>query len=228
MRPGRARGRTKFDLRRLDCDIHGTVNFFRAILICLLPVSAWAANPLLKGDTLRRVTLTSASDEIPSGWCGRAVLSLLNQSGVGRGLKPGNGQEWERILAGAGWKPVKVASPWRAPLGSVLVYLGDRLLGKHPRGTPGGYFGHVEMVALSPHGGRMFVADCPRPVPGGSVPDNFTGRAWVPPGTLFAAPAPVADQIDTIMRERLGMAVEHFSKSGFQHAALQSGLQPAE
>ncbi|MEI6033492.1 MAG: hypothetical protein WCS65_04305 [Verrucomicrobiae bacterium] len=206
------------------------MNFLRAILFSslLLPLAALAANPLLRGDTLRQATLTSASDDIPSGWCGRAMLSLLNQSGVGRGLKPGNGQEWEKILADAGWKSVKVSSPWRAPLGSVLVYLGDRLLGKPPRGTPGGYFGHVEMVALSPIGGRMFVADSPRMVPGGSVPDNFTGRAWVPPGTLMPAPAPMANQIDTIMQQRLQMALEHFSASGAQHASLGSGPQLVE
>lgn len=193
-----------------------------------MALPAWAANPLLRGNTLREITLASANDGIPSGWCGRAMLSLLNQSGVGKGLKPGNGQDWEKILAEAGWKPVKVSSPWRAPLGSVLVYLGDRLLGKIPRGTPGGYFGHVEMVALSPSGGRMFVADNPRPVPGGSVPDNFTGRAWVPPGTLLAAQAPVAEQIDTIMQQRLEMAVAYFSQSGTQHASLDSGLRLGE
>jgi len=211
-----------------DLEYRRTVDFFRVVLVfsLLLPsLAAVAANPLLKGDTLRQVTLTSANDNIPSGWCGRAILSLLNQSGVGKGLKPGNGQEWEKILLEAGWKPVKVTSPWRAPLGSVLVYLGDRVLGKIPRGTPGGYFGHVEMVGLSPGGGRMFVADCPRPVPGGSVPDNFTGRAWVPPGSLLSAAPPMADQIDTIMQQRLEMALEHFSKSGSQHASLEPGLR---
>jgi len=205
-----------------------TLRIFLVLICVSLALPARAANPLLKGNTLREITLASANDGIPSGWCGRAMLSLLNQSGVGRGLKPGNGQDWEKILAAAGWKPVKVSSPWRAPLGSVLVYLGDRLLGKIPRGTPGGYFGHVEMVALSPNGGRMFVADNPRPAPGGSVPDNFTGRAWVPPGTLLAAQAPVAAQIDTIMQQRLEMAVAHFSQSGSQHAALDSGLRLGE
>lgn len=198
------------------------------LLAVLIPAATCpAANPLLKGNLLQQVTVASATDGIPSGWCGRAMLSLLNRSGVGRGLKPGNGQDWEQILSAAGWKPVKVSSPWRAPLGSVLVYLGDRRLGKSPRGTPGGYFGHVEMVALSPHGGRMFVADSPRPAPGGSVPDNFTGRAWVPPGTLMVAQAPVADQIETIMQERLQMALRHFSPDGAtQHAALLPAALP--
>lgn len=207
------------------------MNFLRVALFLslLLPaLPARAANPLLKGNTLQQVTLTSANDGIASGWCGRAIFSLLNQYGVGKGLKPGNGQEWERILAQAGWRSVKVTSPWRAPLGSVLVYLGDRALGKIPRGTPGGYFGHVEMVALAPAGGRMFVADSPRAIPGGSVPDNFTGRAWVPPGTMMSAPEPMAAQIESIMQQRLQMAQDHFSQSGTQHASLQSGLQLIE
>ena len=74
----------------------------------------------------------------------------------------------------------------------------------------------------------MFVADNPRPAPGGSVPDNFTWRAWVPPGTLLAAQAPVAEQIDKIMQQRLEMAVSHFSRSGSQHAALDPGLRLGE
>jgi hypothetical protein len=198
--------------------------FFLAIGWASAVLPAMAANPLLKGDILRRAAVTSANDDIPSGWCGRGVLSLLSQSGVGKGLKPGNGQEWEAILSEAGWRPVKVASPWQAPLGSVLVYLGDRLLGKSPRGTPGGYFGHVEMVALAPGGGRVFVADSPRAIPGGSVPDNFTGRAWLPPGALLTPQGPVAHQVDLILQQRLAMAMEHFSKTGTQHASLEPNL----
>jgi len=96
-------------------------------------------------------------------------------------------------------------------------------MGKAPRGTPGGYYGHVEMVALAPKGGRMFVADSPRPKPGGSVPDNFTGRAWVPPGTLVPSQAPLDGQIDTLMQQRLEMALKQFSHEGSQHAALEPG-----
>jgi len=177
---------------------------------------------------LQRLTVTSATDGIPSGWCGRAMLSLLNKSGLGRGLKPGNGEDWEKILSVAGWKPVKVASPARAPLGSVLVYSGDQRLGKIPRGTPGGYFGHVEIVSLAPNGGRIYVADCPRPIPGGSVPNNFTGRAWVPPGTMLAAPVPVDSQVDTILQQRLLMAQAYFSQQRTEHASLQTPLRAAQ
>lgn len=197
-------------------------------LLLVLASQVRAANPLLKGNLLRDLTVTSATDAIPPGWCGRAMLSLLNKSGLGRGLKPGNGQDWEKILSDAGWRPVKVTGPARAPLGSVLVYLGDQRLGKRPRGTPGGYFGHVEMVSLAPNGGRIYVADNPRPVPGGSVPDNFTGRAWVPPGTLLSAPQPVADQVEMVLEQRLQMALKYFGDQRSEHASLQTSLRPAE
>lgn len=198
---------------------------FVVVAACLV-CEVRAANPLLKGNTLRDLTVTSATDGIPSGWCGRAMLSLLNKSGLGRGLKPANGQDWEQVLASAGWRPVSVTSPTKAPLGSVLVYLGDRRMGKVPRGTPGGYFGHVEIVSLAPAGGRIYVADSPRPVPGGSVPDNFTGRAWVPPGTLLAKPAPVTVQVDVILQQRLEMALAYFGQQ--QHASLATPLRDAE
>ena len=201
----------------------GFILFF---VIPALPVRS--ANPLLKGNMLQALTIESATDGIPSGWCGRAMLSLLNKSGLGRGLKPGNGQDWEKVLSDAGWKPVKVTSPARAPLGSVLVYSGDQRLGKIPRGTPGGYFGHVEMVSLAPAGGRVYVADSPRPIPGGSVPDNFTGRAWVPPGTMLAAPLPVGSQVGVILQQRLQMAQAYFSAQRTEHTALQTPLRTAE
>ena len=199
-------------------------------LVLLLAAQLRGANPLLKGNMLQSLTVASATDDIPSGWCGRAMLSLLNKAGLARGLKPGNGQDWEKILSDAGWKPVKVVSPARAPLGSVLVYSGDQRLGKIPRGTPGGYFGHVEMVSLAPNGGRIYVADCPRPIPGGSVPNNFTGRAWVPPGTMLSASAqgPVESQVQVVLQQRLQMAQAYFSQQRTEHASLQTSLREAQ
>lgn len=221
-----------FPCENLNLDYMSWVRNRWAVLLVLVSISALpavqAANPLLKGNLLQRITVTSATDGIPSGWCGRAMLSLLNKSGLGKGLKPGNGQDWEQILATAGWKPVKVSTPARAPLGSVLVYTGDRRTGKIPRGTPGGYFGHVEMVSLAPNGGRIYVADNPRPIPGGSVPDNFTGRAWVPPGTLLAAPLPVDTQVEAILEQRLQMALAFFGTQQTEHAALKTALRSAE
>ena len=97
-----------------------------------------------------------------------------------------------------------------------------------PRGTPGGYFGHVEMVSLAPSGGRIYVADNPRPIPGGSVPDNFTGRAWVPPGTMLAAPLPMDSQVEAVLEQRLQMALAFFGTQKTEHASLQSPLRAAE
>lgn len=193
-----------------------------AVASLLLAHGSFAANPLLRGTILQQLTAISAHDDIPSGWCGRAMLSLLTKSGLGRGLKPGNGQDWEKILLDAGWRPLRVMSPVRAPLGSVLVYSSDRALGKIPRGTPGGYFGHVEMVSLSEDGSRVYVADVPRAAPGGSVPDNFTGRAWVPPGSILSSPAPIAAQIDTLMNERLKMALAYFEERRSVSASNQT------
>lgn len=187
---------------------------------------ARAIGPVLPQAALKNLALESRTDAIPSGWCGRAMLSLLTKAGLADGLTPGNGQDWEKILSSAGWKPVRVSSPHRAPLGSVLVYFGDRRLGKIPRGTPGGYYGHVEMVALAPNGGRLYVADCPRPIPGGSVPDNFTGRAWVPPRSLLSAPPPIADQVDTVLEERFKMASAHFGRASAEVVSLS--VEPRE
>jgi len=198
------------------------------MLALVLAAEVRGANPLLKGNMLQSLTACSATDGIPSGWCGRAMLSLLNKAGLARGLKPGNGQDWEHILSDAGWKPVKVTSPAKAPLGSVLVYSGDQRLGKIPRGTPGGYFGHVEMVSLAPNGGRIYVADCPRPIPGGSVPNNFTGRAWVPPGAMLASPLSVQSQVDVVLQQRLQMAQTYFSQQRTEQVSLRTASRATE
>jgi len=200
--------------------------FFRGALAIFLVagVSAHAAGPVLPRSVLKQAAVESATDNISSGWCGRGIFSILNKSGLGARLQPGNGQDWEGILTKAGWKPLKCVSPLRAPLGSVLVYLGDARLGKRPRGTPGGRFGHVEMVALGPNGSRLYVADSPRPRPGGTVLDNFTGRAWLPPGpSIWQAPA-VQDQVAVIMRERKKMAMTEFSRRRGELTAVTTTL----
>ena len=185
---------------------------FRSVLCIALLATALpaVAGPLLSRPALMEAARESATDNISSGWCGRGIFSILNNAGLGSRLQPGNGQDWEKILLKAGWKPVQVTSPLRAPLGSVLVYLGDARVGKTPRGTPGGYYGHVEMVALGKAGQRLYVADCPRVKPGGSVPDNFTGRAWVPPGQVLAKAVAIEEQVNSVLEERTKMAFEHF------------------
>jgi len=71
----------------------------------------------------------------------------------------------------------------------------------------------------------MYVADLPRPAPGGSVPDNFTGRAWVPPGTMMAAPAPIDTQISVIMEQRLKMAQNYFQDRSSMQASVEPEVQ---
>lgn len=193
--------------------------FAIAMLLCIAGASA--AGPNLSKPTLMAIAAESARDNIGSGWCGRGMLSLLNKAGLGEGLKGNNGQDWEKNLLDAGWKPVTCKNPMMAPLGSVLVYLGDARLGKRPRGTPGGYYGHVEMVALGFTGQRLYVADSPRVLPGGTVRDNFTGRAWLPPGNreIWKAP-PVAEQVAAVLQERNRMAMAHFTRSKGEFTSL--------
>ena len=191
----------------------------------LLPVARAAdTTPLMSRMALVAAAVESATDHIGSGWCGRGMLSILKNAGLGKGLAGGNGQDWELILSRAGWKPVRCSSPQRAPLGSVLVYLGDARVGKRPRGTPGGNFGHVEMVALGTSGQRLYVSDNPRVAPGGTVPDNFTGGAWISPGRgLWSTPA-VGEDIDLILQERKLMALQHFRRNGQQIVTLNPGI----
>jgi len=162
-------------------------------------------------------TREAATDDISSGWCGRGMYSVLHDVGWGSGLERGNGQDWEKILQRAGWRPVRCAAPDRAPLGSVLVYSGDARVGKVPRGTPGGYYGHVEMVALGMAGERLYVSDTPRRAPGGSVRDNFTGRAWLPPGLAASTAPPIESQLDELISERLRMAEAYFQSQRPQY-----------
>ncbi|CAN5540867.1 hypothetical protein BH09VER1_BH09VER1_24070 [soil metagenome] len=196
------------------------VRILTGILALLGAWSAQGANVWTR-TALMAAAQESASDNISSGWCGRGMLALLKSAGMANGLKGGNGQDWEQNLVAAGWKPIKCLNPYNAPLGAVLVYLGDSKLGKIPRGTPGGYFGHVEMVALGPGGQRLYVSDCPRVKPGGSVPDNFTMRAWMPPGMpTHTTPATQSD-VDEIIQERYKMAVAYFDRSKDQTAATR-------
>jgi len=173
-----------------------------------------ASRPILSNQDLKKIAVVSKNDSIRSGWCGRGMYSLLKKFGLGEGIKSGNGHDWEKILASAGWRPLRVSSPYRAPLGSVLVYMSDRRVGKPARNRAGGRYGHVEMVALAQNGGRLYVSDSPRVKPGGSVPDNFTGRAWVPPGTQLRANADFeARQVRGVMADRRSMAERFFRRS---------------
>jgi hypothetical protein len=200
------------------------VRYALAMVLFVSAAGAAERAHLMTRSTLLAAAVESATDNIGSGWCGRGMLSILRNAGLGNGLAGGNGQDWEMILSKAGWKAVRCSSPSRAPLGSVLVYLGDRRVGKLPRGTPGGYYGHVEMVAIGHSGQRLYVSDNPRIAPGGTVPDNFTGRAWIPPGrALWRTPAP-AEDIESILQERKALAMKHFKRNEPQLATLSPAI----
>ena len=179
---------------------------------------------LITRSTLVAAAVESATDNIGSGWCGRGMLSILRSAGLGKGLAGGNGQDWEVILSRAGWRPIRCSSPQKAPLGSVLVYSGDQRVGKRPRGTPGGYYGHVEMVALGRSGQRLYVSDNPRVAPGGTVPDNFTGRAWLPPGRPFWGAPAGGEDIASILQERKALAMKFFKRNQQQLATLSPAI----
>jgi hypothetical protein len=180
--------------------------------------------PLITRSTLMAAAVESATDSIGSGWCGRGMLSILRSAGLGKGLAGGNGQDWEVILSRAGWRPIRCSAPQKAPLGSVLVYFGDQRVGKRPRGTPGGYYGHVEMVALGRSGQRLYVSDNPRGAPGGTVPDNFTGRAWLPPGRPFWSAPAGGEDIASILQERKALAMKYFKRNEQQLATLSPAI----
>jgi len=131
--------------------------------------------------TLVATTEEAGQDSIGPGYCGRGVFHLLSKLGLGHGIGSADGQEWERILKRAGWKATFCDHPSKAPLGSILVYTSDlRLFGKNRIGTKGGDFGHVEIVSINKYGKRVYVSDAARENYGGTVPKNFTGRAWIP------------------------------------------------
>lgn len=118
---------------------------------------------------------------VGAGYCGRGVLSILRALNWDLGLEGADGHDWEKNLSRAGWVPYYCSRPQDAPYGSVLVYMSDiRLYGKNLVGTRGGRWGHVEFVSRK-NGRKVYLSDAVRYWPGGTVPFNFTKRAWVPP-----------------------------------------------
>ena len=167
---------------------------------------------------------TSKTDSVGGGYCGRGVWSVLKGIQYDQGLQSADGQDWEVVLSRAGWIPLVCRDPWKAPLGSVLVYMSDiRRFGRNLVGTKGGIWGHVELVSLS-KGTKVFVSDAPRLKPGGTVPLNFTGRAWVPPGSVpvigadqaFAVssyrPIQCREEAERLKDDRLAQAESYFSR----------------
>lgn len=138
---------------------------------------------VVEKDLILDASVVARTDGVGARWCGRGTLSVLASLGLADGLRGADGHDWEEALWEAGWRPVPCYDPLQAPYGSVLVYDSDwRKIGRNKRDTPGGRWGHVEFVAWDAESGsRVYVSDAPRKTPGGTVLDNFTHRAWVPP-----------------------------------------------
>jgi hypothetical protein len=196
---------------------------YLAFFLCLVSTSFSVNAAFMSAETLIKASKASKSDDVGYGWCGRGVWSVLKNIGYGAGIRSGDGQDWECILRNAGWVPLHCPLPKYAPFGSVLVYTSDlRLHGRNLVGTKGGRFGHVELVALDEKLGRVYVSDKPRRNAGGTVPMNFTKRAWVPPGFVMPSgsiqlkpssydPIKVVTASRELMNERLLLAKALFN-----------------
>lgn len=123
------------------------------------------------------------TDSVTGPLCGRGFYNVLKELDLEEGLSGADGHDWEENLWAAGWRPIRCSSPYNAPFGSALVYDSDlRLLGFNKRKTPGGKSGHIEGVGWCVETGkRKFFSSYTSYEPGGTVEDNFMGRAWVPP-----------------------------------------------
>jgi hypothetical protein len=127
----------------------------------------------------------SARDNAESGYCGRGTYNILKHMGLP--ATNGNGSDWDDTLPKNGWIKVTGITPETAPAGSVIVYENDAEMGKANRGTGGGSYGHVEVVAEI-GGVRRYVSDAARTNYGGTVPDNFEG-VYIHPSMMTAEQA---------------------------------------
>lgn len=157
-------------------------NFQKVSYVAAAPLNARAIRASYCDEDVLAAAKKALRDNAPSGWCGRGVYNILSAFDLAGGLTSVNGQEWPRILRDAGWRPVRLSDPKKAPHLSILVYDSDvKRYGYNRRKTRGGSYGHVEIVMRSSLGELWYIADEVRFKPGGSVPDNFTGIAWRPP-----------------------------------------------
>lgn len=115
----------------------------------------------------------AASDDAGGGYCARGVKNILRAMGLP--TFNGNANNFDEQAARLGYVRLPGVNPNNAPEGALLFFDNDRSVGKNNRGTGGGSFGHVEMVAKDGNGQTWFVSDKARHNWGGSVPDNFGG-----------------------------------------------------
>lgn len=127
----------------------------------------------------------AAVDNAGVGYCGRGTYNILTHMGLP--ATKANGCDWDETLPKDGWIKVSGLTPETAPPGAVLVYENDAAMGKANRGTGGGSYGHVEVVAEI-GGVRRYVSDAARKNYGGTVADNFEG-VYIHPSMMTAEQA---------------------------------------
>ncbi len=123
-------------------------------------------------DSLKALRV-AASDNAGAGYCARGTANILES--MGYGVTRGNATTWDDTLPKNGWVRLKGVTAANAPEGAVLVYNSDIEEGRRARNNGGGKYGHVEIVAETAQGGRVYVSDKARSNAGGSVPENFEG-----------------------------------------------------
>jgi hypothetical protein len=122
----------------------------------------------------------SERDNAEGGYCAKGVANILERMGLD--CTRGHARDWDETLPENGWIKIEGLTPETAPPGAVLVYDNDAEAGKANRGTGGGTYGHVEIVA-EVAGTRRYVSDAARRNFGGTVPDNFEG-AYIHPSMM--------------------------------------------
>lgn len=146
-----------------------------------------------QGDAATNLALSNviASDKTAALSCGRTAREVTMTKLFGytdaevRAANAGqrqDGKNWDTVLENLGWQKVAVKTPADAPANSMLVYKSDTDLGKSARNGGGGTYGHVEYKGVDSSGKpAYYYGRGMKPNPGGSVPDNFTGFAYIPP-----------------------------------------------
>ena len=150
-------------------------------------------NQVPQGDAATNLALSNviANDKTTALSCGKTAREVTMTKLFGytdaevRAASNGqrqDGKNWDGVLENLGWQKVAVSSPSEAPANSMLVYKSDTDKGKSPRNGGGGTYGHIEYKGVDSGGNpSYYYGRGMKPNPGGSVPDNFTGYAYIPP-----------------------------------------------
>lgn len=178
-----------------------------------------------QGDQAVAQALTrgaASAERTAAGYCGAGVKNILTDAyGFPKDIPGANGQDWGKNFEKLGFTKVKINSPSEAPPGSFLTYDSDdrrgqpRTLSKRTgRPTGGSQYGHVEFVGQGSDGKpKYYFGNDGANNPGGSVPHNFTGYAYIPP--------PEAQ-----LRALAKAGMPNVSPSALPHPVPTTGMEP--